>query len=83
MPNVRARAFGSAVLTVVCAACSESPEEYAARDAQYQIAKKECSDAAAKKAVGGAGAFTKEKADLAMVETIACLRARGFSVGAK
>jgi hypothetical protein len=62
--------------------CSESPAEYAARDARYQVAKKECADAASKRALSGSR-FTQAKADKALAETVSCLRSRGFDVSAR
>jgi hypothetical protein len=62
--------------------CSESPAEYAARDAQYQLAKKECTDAASRNALSG-GKFTQAKADKALEEAKSCLRSRGFDVSGR
>jgi hypothetical protein len=79
---IRLVGFITAASMISATGCSESGGDYASRDAQYQAAKKECADAASRKALSGSR-FTQAKADKALEETISCLRSRGFDVSAR
>lgn len=68
------------LLLLACVGCSESPEEYAKRDAEYQLAKKECAEIVAKVAIRPGGSFTREIADAASDAMVRCVRSRGFKV---